>query len=335
MTRFRLILSLLATLSLNLSAHGEAIGISHRGLTRAAPENTIPAFTAAHGLADMIESDVRVSADGYLVVMHDATVDRTTDGTGPVSNLTLQTLRSLDAGSWYSNIFTGVQIPTFAEMITNILPRATPLIEHKTGSAAAYVNALQELGVTTRVMLQSFDWSFLRTVNGLDSSIPLCALGNGLITTDKLAGVIRSGAGTVAWEKTAVNPNSVQLVHSMGLKLFVWTLARGEVAAFITMGVDGVITDSPDYAIQLQQPEPALEITAMRTAMTNPSHVEIDVLARGIVSSVDLQHADAVGGHFQTDPHAHPDAEGRDRFRVRIPADDATNRVIRVQTPHP
>jgi glycerophosphoryl diester phosphodiesterase len=324
---------LIISLILCFTARGETIGISHRGLAKVAPENTIPAFTAAHGLADMIESDVRVSADGHLVIIHDTTVDRTTDGTGLVSNLTLHALRALDAGSWFSNSFTGVQIPTFAEMITNILPHATPLIEHKTGSASAYVTALQELGVTTKVMLQSFDWSFLRTVSGLDSSIPLCALGNGLITTDKLAGVIRSGAGTVAWEKAAVNPDSVNLVHSMGLKLFVWTLARGEVAAFIDMGVDGVITDSPDFAIRQQHPEPSVEITGIQPVA--PGLLEINVEAKGIVRDITVQQAGPIADHYMPDDQIQPTPEGRVRYRMHVPATTTTSHAIRVSAQSP
>src|SRR5512141_971918 len=83
------------------------LSIGHRGNSLFAPENTVASFRAAWGKADFVEMDGQVSSDGYLVVMHDATVDRTTDGTGAVSGKTLAQLKLLDAGSWFSSAFIG------------------------------------------------------------------------------------------------------------------------------------------------------------------------------------------------------------------------------------
>src|SRR5690349_1130605 len=106
----------------------QVLSIAHRGNSLFAPENTSAAFSAAFGKADLVETDGRVTIDGRLVIMHDATVDRTTDGTGNVSALTLAQLKSLDAGSWFAPEFIGERIPTLEEMITNTLPHAIPLI---------------------------------------------------------------------------------------------------------------------------------------------------------------------------------------------------------------
>jgi glycerophosphoryl diester phosphodiesterase len=96
--------------------------------------------------------ETATTSDGKLVLMHDASLDRTTDGTGAVSGKTLAQLKLLDAGSWFAPNFTGERIPLLEEMITNTLPFATPLIEHKAGSAAAYVSELQQWPGGTAVL---------------------------------------------------------------------------------------------------------------------------------------------------------------------------------------
>src|SRR5688572_15046907 len=105
-----------------LSLPAQVLSIAHRGSSLFAPENTLAACFAAEGKADLVEVDVRVSSDGKLVLMHDASVDRTTDGTGAVSGKTLAQLKLLDAGSWFAPGFAGERIPLLEEMLTNTLP---------------------------------------------------------------------------------------------------------------------------------------------------------------------------------------------------------------------
>ena len=90
----------------------------HRGLSARYPENTMPSFRAAleAGL-DMIELDVHRTKDGQLIVMHDHTVDRTTDGTGPIAEKTLEEIKALDAGGWFSGEFRGERVPTLREFM--------------------------------------------------------------------------------------------------------------------------------------------------------------------------------------------------------------------------
>jgi glycerophosphoryl diester phosphodiesterase len=97
---------------------------AHRGRSGVAPENTLAAFEAAVDLgADFLELDVRRSADGEIVCIHDATVDRTTDGTGAVADLTLAELRALDAGSWKDARYAGERIPLLSAVLAQIAPR--------------------------------------------------------------------------------------------------------------------------------------------------------------------------------------------------------------------
>jgi len=104
-------------------AEHEPILLSHRGLVRHAPENTLPAFAAAVELGLSLELDVYQTRDGQLVVIHDTTVDRTTDGTGNVTQMTLAQIRKLDAGKWFHPRFAGLRVPTLDEVFLLIRKR--------------------------------------------------------------------------------------------------------------------------------------------------------------------------------------------------------------------
>lgn len=107
----------------------EPIIVAHRGLADRAPENTLAACTAALALGFGIEIDLQRSADGHLVVIHDATVDRTTNGRGAVAEQTLDALRRLDAGSWYGPAFRDQRIPTLEEVLAVVAAhRSLPIL---------------------------------------------------------------------------------------------------------------------------------------------------------------------------------------------------------------
>lgn len=120
---------------------------AHRGAMETHPENTIPAFKEAIRLgAHMIEFDVQLSKDGYLVIMHDATLERTTNGEGEVKNKTLRELKALDCGNWKSEKFKGTKIPTLKEVLS-IMPKNIWLNIHLKGG--------EELGEATAEVLVS------------------------------------------------------------------------------------------------------------------------------------------------------------------------------------
>src|SRR3954463_888507 len=92
--------------------------VAHRGYSAVAPENTLPALTAAaRAGATYVEFDVRTTADGVPVVIHDRTVDRTTSGTGLVADLTMDEVRALDAGSWFAPAYAGLRVPLLTEVL--------------------------------------------------------------------------------------------------------------------------------------------------------------------------------------------------------------------------
>lgn len=224
----------------------KALTAAHRGNSIVAPENTLSALRASIGAAHLAEFDVYPCQTGELVVMHDSTVGRTTDGTGNITSLSLAQLSVLDAGSWFSPDFTGEKVPTMAEAISTLLPHVTPLIERKGGSAAAYVSELQQLGVQQQVVIQSFDWNFLAQVHALDPTIRLGALGSGTLGASQIQQVRNAGASFIAWASGGVNATTLDMVHNADLDLFVWTVNNlTDVQYFISLGVDGIITDHP------------------------------------------------------------------------------------------
>lgn len=235
--------------------HGP-VTIGHRGNSIVAPENTLSAGNACRAArAHLGEFDVAPCATGELVVMHDSTVDRTTDGTGSVSSLSLAQIQALDAGSWFSLDFAGERVPTFEEMLLTLIPDVTPLIEAKSGSAAAYVAQLRALGIQGDVLVQSFSWSLLSQIRSLDPEIRLGALGSGTLTTSSISQMGSAGASVVGWEQGGVNEATVALVHAAGMQIYVWTVNDpASVQRFIAMGVDGIITDHPAGVTWLVDP---------------------------------------------------------------------------------
>lgn len=219
--------------------------IAHRGNSYFAPENTLASFQAAIGKADMIEFDVHVTLDGKFVVMHDVNVARTSNGTGVITGMTFDQLRELDVGAKFHEAFTGERIPSFEEAVDCILPHAVPLVEQKTGTAADYVAEIHRLGIATNIVLQSFDWKFIKDVHDLDSSIPLAVLGQQTLNGTTITNILNTGASTAAFYMTYVTPSGIQLLADAGLSCFVWTVDGINIPKYVDMGVDGVISNDP------------------------------------------------------------------------------------------
>jgi glycerophosphoryl diester phosphodiesterase len=150
--------------------------IAHRGASSYAPENTLAAFDLAlHLGCHHLELDVDFSRDGHIVVMHDDTVDRTTDGTGPVGNHTLAELRALDAGAWFGTQFTGQRIPTFAEVIERYQGRVHIHTEIK-GRAAhlapCTADVVRQYGMVDHVTVTSFQLPRLAEMRAYAPELP-------------------------------------------------------------------------------------------------------------------------------------------------------------------
>ena len=150
--------------------------VAHRGYSAIAPENTLPALAAAvRAGASLIEFDVRTTADGTPVVIHDRTVDRTTDGTGAVWEVAVDKIRRLDAGGWFSPAYAGVRVPLLAEVL-DLLANARLLLEIKPPATLEQVKVILEMvadrGLLGRTIVQSFDPGVVRLVREAAPDVP-------------------------------------------------------------------------------------------------------------------------------------------------------------------
>jgi len=235
--------------------------IAHRGASARAPENTLAAFKEAIRLgADLIECDVHLSADGVPVIIHDDTVDRTTNGRGAVSTLACARLRRLDAGAWFSSRFRGERIPTLEEALECARGRCGLNLEIKGPSgrrrggpaapaltlvARAVAGALRRTGFREPVIVSSFSTQALCAAR---SQMPHVRLGH--LASRSLRG-LRSAHRTLGLY--AVHPHvrlaasrRVRLAHRLGLLVLFWTANDLRLMRrLLALGCDGLMTDDP------------------------------------------------------------------------------------------
>ncbi|MGX1934519.1 glycerophosphodiester phosphodiesterase family protein [Microbacterium resistens] len=226
---------------------------AHRGNSSVAPENTMPAFvSASRAGADLFEIDIALTKDGVPVVIHDDTVDRTTDGSGAVRDLTLEQIRALDAGSWFSDAFAGTRIPTLDEVLTYVAGGgADLLLEYKgdwdVAQTQMTVDMINAHGVADRTFAQSFS---ALTVGNIAAVAPDLTLGwlVGELNQDVIDRGIALGADAV--NPNSVTAESVAAAHASGVGVFVWTVDNAQQWQTLTAyGVDGIITNRPDQLV--------------------------------------------------------------------------------------
>jgi glycerophosphoryl diester phosphodiesterase len=233
--------------------------IAHRGAAAYAPENTIASYDLAVDMkADYIEIDVQRSKDGELVVIHDTSVDRTTDGSGKVGDLTLEEMKSLDAGSWKGEQFTGEKIPTFEEVLDRYHGKVGILIEMKSpelypGIEEQVADALKERHLDTpqneKIILQSFNFDSMKKMDQLLPKVPVGVLAwSQSQATPQALKEISTYAEWFNPSYGIVTEQVVEDVHSLDMQIGSWTVRSHEAADFLfDMNVDAIITDYPDY----------------------------------------------------------------------------------------
>lgn len=239
------------------AAAGRPLVAAHRGDSRHHPENTLAAFRAATALGVAIqEFDVRQLRCGALVCVHDETFDRTTDSAnvlGPgalVAHLDRQEIAALDAGSWFDSAHRGERVPTLAEALAAMLPTTLPLIEHKAGQAERFVDELRTTAALEQVVLQSFDWAFLRHAGALCPDLALAALGptrtHRRIDAACLDELTALGCAMVHWYARWLDLEQVENAHQRGL--LVCTYTTDEPIGWLggrALGVDAMCTNDP------------------------------------------------------------------------------------------
>lgn len=232
----------------NRMANASLMGIAHRGASAYAPENTVAAFDEAIRLgAAAIEFDVRVTADGVPVVLHDETVDRTTNGHGRVDQLTRLELLRLDAGSWKHPRFAGTRIPTLAEALAAVDDLAIPVLELKTAvSAGVLADLLAEFAMADRAVVLSFEAPMLSLLRPVLPNICIGMLAD-VWTADLPQRCVKGGARIIAADIEILTLERVGQARNAGLDVWTYTVNdAGTIAACAALGVTGVITDYPD-----------------------------------------------------------------------------------------
>lgn len=242
------------------------LNIAHRGGGHLAPEETLAAFDNAVAVgADVIELDVHATADGVVVVCHDETVDRTTNGSGAIREMSFEALRALDAGyhftpdggATYPYRDTGVVIPTLEEVLAALpgLPVTIEIKQHEPSIVEALLAVLDATGSREHTVIGSFLDTPLAEVR---ARAPDVLTGFGLadvfgflgLTAESEADYAPPGQFLQVPVREAgfevVTPESVARAHRVGLKVHVWTINDlAEVERLMALGVDGIMTDDP------------------------------------------------------------------------------------------
>jgi glycerophosphoryl diester phosphodiesterase len=213
--------------------------IGHRGVMGVEPENTLRSFVAAEqaGL-DVIELDLHLSKDGALVVMHDSDVDRTTDGTGPVAEQTLDELRALDAGN-------GERVPVFEEVLDGL--HAPLQAEIKDVAAArALAEVMHRRDLAARVEVSSFHDEAIaeiaRLVPGVRTALIASRFGPEIVDR-----AVAAGAGTVCLNIRRLTLEVVEAARKADLKIIGWVVNTQEHLRLVrALELDGATTDYPE-----------------------------------------------------------------------------------------
>lgn len=223
------------------------LNIAHRGASGDFPENTLRAFDAAIAAgAAMCELDVQRTADGVLVVIHDDTLDRTTDGVGKVAGSTFAALRRLDAGRWCDPQCAGERVPTLREVLELVRSRCALNVELKADGIAGPVCALiREQHAEETTLVSSFDWPAIAEVRRIAPAVQTALL------TDRAVG--RALARATTMRVAALNPRHdlvdrelCAAAHQRGLKVYAWTVDDpAEMGRLIDAGIDGIMTNYP------------------------------------------------------------------------------------------
>jgi glycerophosphoryl diester phosphodiesterase len=214
----------------------------HRGAMGSEPENTLRSFhRAVREGCDEIELDLRVTADGRLVVLHDATVDRTTNGSGAVAELTLDEVRALDAGL-------GEQVPTWAETVAAIDVRFQAEVKAEAGVPLLVESLQADPDLAGRTLVTSSHADILLAVRrALPDAETGLILGRPPEPAEVIARTTAAAAGTALCGITGLSTDGVAELHERGLDVTAWPVPDADVfARAVEMAVEGITTDHPD-----------------------------------------------------------------------------------------
>ncbi len=227
--------------------------IAHRGASACAPENTLAAFElAVEQGADAVELDAKLTRDGEVVVIHDNSCERTTNGKGRVRDLTLAELKQLDAGAWFGPQFAGECIPTLREVLLMLKDRAAVNIEltnyaaPKDGLVERVISVVQECGVSGQVFFSSFSTNNIRTARRLLPEVPC-----GVLAITGAAWPVFFISAFMKYESfnpelRDATPRLINAAHRRGKRVFVYTVVDpADMRRLIDSGADGLFVNDP------------------------------------------------------------------------------------------
>ncbi len=228
------------------------VNVAHRGASGDYPENTLLAFEKALEIGvDEIELDLHSTKDGHLVIMHDATVDRTTDGTGAIAEMTVAEIKALDAGSAFDGRFRGERVPTWEEALDFVQGRVGLNVHLKEGGDpdGAYerrvAEAMDRFGMVERSVVTCRDES-VGIFAGIDPRIE-CRIFRGSRTPEEyIRKSAEMGLRTMQPGRDITTAEFVRKAHEAGRIVHVFYADTPEdMRAFIDIGVDGILTNYP------------------------------------------------------------------------------------------
>ena len=233
---------------------GDPVVVAHRGASAYRPENTLASYKEAIRLgARVAETDVHMSSDGHVVVIHDPTTDRTTGVAHVVADTTWAELRTLDAGSWYGPEFAEEKLPELGELLDVTHGKIVQIIEIKAGTGV--VDGVRETvdarGMRPEVIIFSFDASAVAEARRQMPDVPgvylLEASSGDKYSPEDVARVAATGANAAGFSAARLNPETVQAAHAAGYPVFVWTVNESAKALELReLGADLIITNAPD-----------------------------------------------------------------------------------------
>lgn len=236
--------------------------IGHRGFRARYPENTLIAFQAAiEAGVRMIELDVMLSRDRKVVVIHDATVDRTTDGKGPVDRKALEELKQLDAGGWFDAQFSNQRIPELSEVLDLVAGRVYVNIEIKSNAFEAHhpadaiemqvVDLLKQKKLLHTSLVSSFNIDIIKQIAALEKPPEIAFISEEPASTETVQMCTRLNLFSWHPNYRIVSRNQVKQMHAAGLKVFPYTVnSKEDYTRMRSMDVDGIVTDDPASAAE-------------------------------------------------------------------------------------
>ncbi len=223
--------------------------IAHRGASGYAPENTRAAFDRAIAMhSDAIETDVQITRDGHLVLIHDTSVERTSDGHGPVADFTWDELHALDCGSWFAPEYAGERVLSVADALDTYAARIPLVLEIKDPRAtAALCTLLAARGTLDGIEITSFFWGPLVDVQALLPGVPLAFLTRDF-SEPMIERVARRGFAQLCPMVDKLTAHRVAYAHDRGLLVRGWGISqRWEIERLRETHADGATVNWPDW----------------------------------------------------------------------------------------